>query len=254
MDNRNFIAKRAAAYFRPGDVVNLGIGIPSLCGSYAVDGVLFQSENGFIGIGPTVQEGLMKNERFVNAGGVPFVPVPGSSAFDVAMSFNVIRCGRLAATVLGGLQVSAQGDLANWATPGRAFGMGGAMDLCNGARKVIVAMELVAKDGSPKVVSRCTLPLTAVKCVNHIVTDRCVIDVTEEGLVLSEIRKGHTVEEIQADAGLDIGDTFIGMHIKPVVVPLRIETKKIGEAVLLCARRRPKFVGGSRAVYNEKLL
>ena len=183
MDNRNFIAKRAAAYFRPGDVVNLGIGIPSLCGSYAVDGVLFQSENGFIGIGPTVQEGLMKNERFVNAGGVPFVPVPGSSAFDVAMSFNVIRCGRLAATVLGGLQVSAQGDLANWATPGRAFGMGGAMDLCNGA---------------PKVVSRCTLPLTAVKCVNHIVTDRCVIDVTEEGLVLSEIRKGHTVEEIQA--------------------------------------------------------
>ena len=184
MDNRNFIAKRAAAYFRPGDVVNLGIGIPSLCGSYAVDGVLFQSENGFIGI--------------VNAGGVPFVPVPGSSAFDVAMSFNVIRCGRLAATVLGGLQVSAQGDLANWATPGRAFGMGGAMDLCNGARKVIVAMELVAKDGSPKVVSRCTLPLTAVKCVNHIVTDRCVIDVTEEGLVLSEIRKGHTVEEIQA--------------------------------------------------------
>ena len=178
MDNRNFIAKRAAAYFRPGDVVNLGIGIPSLCGSYAVDGVLFQSENGFIGIGPTVQEGLMKNERFVNAGGVPFVPVPGSSAFDVAMSFNVIRCGRL--------------------PPGRAFGMGGAMDLCNGARKVIVAMELVAKDGSPKVVSRCTLPLTAVKCVNHIVTDRCVIDVTEEGLVLSEIRKGHTVEEIQA--------------------------------------------------------
>ena len=185
MDNRNFIAKRAAAYFQPGDVVNLGIGIPSLCGSYAVDGVLFQGENGFIGIGPTVQEGLMKNERFVNAGGVPFVPVPGSSAFDVAMSFNVIRCGRLAATVLGGLQVSAQGDLANWATPGRAFGMGGAMDLW-------------AKDGSPKGVSRCTLPLTAVKCVNHIVTDRCVIDVTEEGLVLSEIRKGHTVEEIQA--------------------------------------------------------
>ena len=148
---------------------------------------------GFIGIWEfTADKGI------INAGGVPFVPVPGSSAFDVAMSFNVIRCGRLAATVLGGLQVSAQGDLANWATPGRAFGMGGAMDLCNGARKVIVAMELVAKDGSPKVVSRCTLPLTAVKCVNHIVTDRCVIDVTEEGLVLSEIRKGHTVEEIQA--------------------------------------------------------
>ena len=185
MNNRDFIAKRAAAYFKPGDVVNLGIGIPSLCGSYAVSGVLFQSENGFIGIGPKA-EGLMVNERYANAGGVNFVPVPGSSAFDVAASFCVIRSGRLAATVLGGLQVSADGDLANWATPGRAFGMGGAMDLCNGAKNVIVAMELVAKDGSPKIVN------------NHIVTDRCVIDVTGEGLVLSEIRKGHTVEEIQA--------------------------------------------------------
>lgn len=198
MNNRNFIAKRAAAYFKPGDVVNLGIGIPSLCGSYAAQGVLFQSENGFIGIGATVNGGLMENERFVNAGGVHFEPVPGSSAFDVAMSFGVIRSGRLAATVLGGLQVSANGDLANWATPGRAFGMGGAMDLCNGAKQVIVAMELVAKDGSPKVVEKCSLPLTAIHCVDHIVTDRCVIDVTPEGLVLSEIRKGHTVEEIQA--------------------------------------------------------
>ena len=197
MNNRDFIAKRAAAYFKPGDVVNLGIGIPSLCGSYAVSGVLFQSENGFIGIGPKA-EGLMVNERYANAGGVNFVPVPGSSAFDVAASFCVIRAGRLAATVLGGLQVSADGDLANWATPGRAFGMGGAMGLCNGAKNVIVAMELVAKDGSPKIVKECTLPLTAVRCVNHIVTDRCVIDVTGEGLVLSEIRKGHTVEEIQA--------------------------------------------------------
>ena len=197
MNNRDFIAKRAAAYFKPGDVVNLGIGIPSLCGSYAVSGVLFQSENGFIGIGPKA-EGLMVNERYANAGGVNFVPVPGSSAFDVAASFCVIRSGRLAATVLGGLQVSADGDLANWATPGRAFGMGGAMDLCNGAKNVIVAMELVAKDGSPKIVKECTLPLTAVRCVNHIVTDRCVIDVTGEGLVLSEIRKWHTVEEIQA--------------------------------------------------------
>lgn len=198
MDNRNFIAKRAAAYFKPGDVVNLGIGIPSLCGSYAAEGVLFQSENGFIGIGATVNEGLMMNERFVNAGGVNFIPVPGASAFDAAMSFGVIRSGRLAATVLGGLQVSANGDLANWASPGRAFGMGGAMDLCNGARKVIVAMDLVAKNGAPKVVNQCTMPLTAIRCVDHIVTDRCVINVTPESLVLAEIRKGHTVEEIQA--------------------------------------------------------
>ena len=197
MDNRNFIAKRAAAYFKPGDVVNLGIGIPSLCGSDAVDGVLFQSENGFIGIGPKA-DGLMVTERYANAGGINFIPVPGSSAFDVAMSFGVIRCGRLAATVLGGLQVAANGDLANWATPGRAFGMGGAMDLCNGARNVIVAMDLTTKDGQPKIVNQCSFPLTAVRCVNHIVTERCVIDVTKEGLVLSELRKGHTVEEIQA--------------------------------------------------------
>ena len=106
MDNRHFIARRAAAYFKSGDVVNVGIGIPSLCGDYAVPGVLFQSENGFIGVGGTA-EGLVKNERFYNAGGVAFVPVPGGSAFDTAMSFGVIRSGRMAATVLGGLQVSA---------------------------------------------------------------------------------------------------------------------------------------------------
>ena len=197
MDNRNFIAKRAAAYFQPGDVVNLGIGIPSLCGSYAADGVLFQAENGFIGVGP-VAEGLMVTERYVNAGGVNFVPVPGSSAFDVAMSFGVIRSGRLAATVLGALQVSANGDLANWSSGGRTFGMGGAMDLCNGARKVIVAMETTAKDGTPKIVNQCSYPLTAVQCVNHIVTELGVIDVTPDGLVLSEIRKGCTVEQVQA--------------------------------------------------------
>ena len=197
MDNRHFIARRAAAYFKSGDVVNVGIGIPSLCGDYAVPGVLFQSENGFIGVGGTA-EGLVKNERFYNAGGVAFVPVPGGSAFDTAMSFGVIRSGRMAATVLGGLQVSAKGDLANWATPGRAFGMGGAMDLCNGARTVIVAMDLTAKDGSPKIVNECTLPLTGVSCVNHIVTDLCVVDVTAEGLVLREVRRGHTAEEIQS--------------------------------------------------------
>lgn len=197
MENRQFIARRAAAYFKSGDVVNVGIGIPSLCGDYAVPGVLFQSENGFIGVGGTA-EGLVKNERFYNAGGVAFVPVPGGSAFDTAMSFGVIRSGRMAATVLGGLQVSAKGDLANWATPGRAFGMGGAMDLCNGAKTVIVAMELTAKDGSPKIVNACTLPLTGVACVHHIVTELCVIDVTAGGLVLREVRRGHTVEEIQS--------------------------------------------------------
>ena len=197
MDDRLFIAKRAARYFKAGDVVNLGIGIPSMCGDYAEPGVMFQTENGFIGVG-AVADGLMVDERHYNAGGVPYVPVPGGCAFDSAMSFGIIRSGRMAATVLGALQVSAKGDLANWASPGRAFGMGGAMDLCNGAKAVIVAMELTAKDGSPKIVNECTFPLTGVQCVDHIVTERCVIDVTKEGLVLSEIRKGHTVEEIQA--------------------------------------------------------
>lgn len=195
MDNRHFIARRAARYFHSGDVVNLGIGIPSLCGDYAEEGVLFQTENGFIGVGATAA-GLEINERMYNAGGVPYLPVPGGCAFDAAMSFGIIRSGRMAATVLGALQVSGEGDLANWASPGRFFGMGGAMDLVNGAKKIIVAMELTAKDGSPKIVKQCSLPYTGRRCVDHIVTERCVIDVTAEGLVLSELRRGHTVEEI----------------------------------------------------------
>lgn len=191
MDKRHLIAKRAARYFQSGDVVNLGIGIPSLCGNYAEPGVLFQAENGFIGVGATA-EGLMVNERTYNAGGVPFIPVPGSSGFDVAMAFGVIRSGRLAATVLGALQVSERGDLANWSTPGRSFGMGGAMDLVNGARKVIVAMEHCTREGAPKIVKECTLPYTGRGCVDHIVTELCVIDVTKEGLLLRELAPGHT--------------------------------------------------------------
>ena len=197
MDKRHLIAKRAARYFQSGDVVNLGIGIPSLCGNYAEPGVLFQAENGFIGVGATA-EGLMVNERTYNAGGVPFIPVPGSSGFDVAMAFGVIRSGRLAATVLGALQVSERGDLANWSTPGRSFGMGGAMDLVNGARKVIVAMEHCTREGAPKIVKECTLPYTGRGCVDHIVTELCVIDVTKEGLLLRELAPGHTLEEVLA--------------------------------------------------------
>lgn len=197
MDNRSFIAKRAAQYFKPGDVVNLGIGIPSICSDYADPGVLFQTENGMIGVGP-VAKGLEVCDTYQNAGGVNFVPVEGASAFDTAYSFALIRSGRMAATVLGALQVAENGDLANWATPGRAFGMGGAMDLCNGAKKVIVAMELVAKNGSKKIVQSCSFPLTAKACVDHIVTEKCVIDVTPEGMVLRELRKGVTAEEVQA--------------------------------------------------------
>lgn len=197
MDNRNFIARRAAKYFKPGDVVNLGIGIPSTCSDFADPDVLFQTENGMIGVGKTAK-GLEVCDNFSNAGGINFVPAQGASVFDTAYSFAVIRSGRMAATVLGALQVAENGDLANWASPGRAFGMGGAMDLCNGARKVIVAMELVAKNGSPKIVKECTYPLTAMKCVDHIVTEKCVIDVTPEGLVLRELRKGVTADEVQA--------------------------------------------------------
>ena len=197
MDNRIVIAKRAAAYFQSGDVVNLGIGIPSMCGNFAVPGVLFQSENGYIGVGP-VAEGPMVNEFFSNSGGVPLQPVTGASSFDVSKSIGVIRSGRMAATVLGALQVSEHGDLSNWASPGRYFGMGGAMDLVNGAKRVIVAMELCTKDGRPKIVRECTFPYTGRACVNHIVTELCVIDVTAEGLVLRELRRGHTVEEVQS--------------------------------------------------------
>ncbi len=197
MDKRHFIARRAACYFKSGDVVNLGIGIPSLCGNYAEPGVLFQSENGFIGVGP-IAEGMEISEQMYNAGGVPFLPQSGGCACDVSMSFGVIRSGRMAATVLGALQVAENGDLANWATPSRYFGMGGAMDLCSNAKKVIVAMELCSKDGKPKIVKECTYPLTAIRCVSHIVTEYGVIDVTEQGLMLSEIAPGVTPEQIQA--------------------------------------------------------
>lgn len=214
MDKRHLIAKRAARYFQSGDVVNLGIGIPSLCGNYAEPGVLFQAENGFIGVGATA-EGLMVNERTYNAGGVPFIPVPGSSGFDVAMAFGVIRSGRLAATVLGALQVSERGDLANWSTPGRSFGMGGAMDLVNGARKVIVAMEHCTREGAPKIVKECTLPYTGRGCVDHIVTELCVIDVTKEGLLLRELAPGHTLEEVRAktEAKLSLAEDLREMVI-----------------------------------------
>lgn len=214
MDKRHLIAKRAARYFQSGDVVNLGIGIPSLCGNYAEPGVLFQAENGFIGVGATA-EGLMVNERTYNAGGVPFIPVPGSSGFDVAMAFGVIRSGRLAATVLGALQVSERGDLSNWSTPGRSFGMGGAMDLVNGARKVIVAMEHCTREGAPKIVKECTLPYTGRGCVDHIVTELCVIDVTKEGLLLRELAPGHTLEEVRAktEAELSLAEDLREMVI-----------------------------------------
>lgn len=196
MNARNRIARRAAAYFSAGDVVNLGIGIPSLCSDYAPPGVMFHTENGLVGMGQLASD-LSAVEGFSNATALRFVPVPGASAFDSAESFALVRSGKLAAAVLGGLQVAENGDLANWAQPGRVFGMGGAMDLVNGARKVIVTMELCTRDGDAKVVNACSYPLTGLRCVDHIVTEQCVIDVTSDGLMLVEVLEGLTPDDIQ---------------------------------------------------------
>lgn len=216
MDDRNRIACRAAQYFKSGDVVNLGIGIPGLCSNYAAEGVMFHTENGLVGVG-ALAEGLQKVESFCNATAQEILPVPGAAAMDTALSFGIIRSGRMAGTVLGALQVSQRGDISNWATPGRAFGMGGAMDLCNGAKKVIVAMEHTAKDGSPKILKECTLPYTGRGCVDHIVTELCVIDVTPEGLLLTEIAPGHTVEEILAKTEAEL---HVAANLKEMVLPI----------------------------------
>ncbi|MEC5344623.1 CoA-transferase [Brenneria populi] len=196
MNVRDRIARRAAQYFSSGDVINLGIGIPSLCSDYAPPGVMFHTENGLVGMGPLV-DGLLAVEGFSNATALRFAPAPGACAFDSAESFALVRSGKLAATVLGALQVAENGDLANWAQPGRVFGMGGAMDLVNGARKVIITMELCTKNGEPKIVKSCGYPLTGKGCVDHIVTEQCVIDVTRDGLALVELLEGLTPEDIQ---------------------------------------------------------
>lgn len=213
MTKREIIAKRAAAYFKPGDVVNLGVGIPNLCADYSPEGVFFQLENGYLGAGG-VAEGIEKTESYGNPSNIEFVPVKGGSSFSHTMSFAMIRSGRMDATVLGALQVAENGDLANWASPGRAFGMGGAMDLVIGARKVIVTMELCTKDGKPKILHKCTYPLTGLKCVNTIVTEYGVIEVTESGLLLTEIAPGHTPEEIQEriEPELKVSDSLTLMY------------------------------------------
>lgn len=203
MDVRNRVAKRAAKYFQPNDIVNLGIGIPSLCNIYAPEGVMIHTENGLIGIGPRA-EGDRVYDSFHNANGQPFMPVPGASAFDSSESFAIVRSGKLAATVLGALQVSARGDLANWLRPGKLVGMGGAMDLVNGARQVIVTMELTAKGGTKKILNECTFPLTGARCVSHIVTEQCVFDVTPQGLVLRELLEGVTPQDIQSQVEPEI--------------------------------------------------
>ena len=198
--SRELIAKRVARFFKKGDVVNLGIGLPTVVANYisADSDIMLQSENGFVGLGATPAAG-QELPNLVNAGGMPVTINSGGSFFDSAMSFAIIRGGHVAATVLGALEVDEQGNLANWMVPGKMVpGMGGAMDLVSGARKVIVAMEHTTKDGTPKILKKCTLPLTAANEVDYIVTELGVMEVTSEGIVLLETAPNVTIEDIQS--------------------------------------------------------
>lgn len=213
---REVIVKRVAQELKDGDLVNLGIGMPTLVANYIPEGIdiLLHSENGFIGLGPNPEPGK-EDLDIVNAGGLPASVVPGGAFFDSAMSFTIIRGGHLDVTVLGALQVDQEGNLANWMIPGKMVpGMGGAMDLVAGARKVIISMEHTAK-GAPKILKKCNLPLTAAKEVDLIVTDMAVIEVTPKGLLLTELAPETTLEEVisATEAELIISENLKVMNV-----------------------------------------
>ncbi len=216
MQGRELIVTRAARFFKDGDLVNLGIGMPTQVADHLPDGVeiMLQSENGFIGIGPAPSPDEWDRD-VVNAGGQPSSIVPGGCTFDSCMSFGLIRGGHVNATVLGALEVDQEGNLANWIVPGkRVPGMGGGMDLVAGANLVIVTMEHCTKTGSPKILHHCSLPLTAAHEVDYIITELCVLHYNGAGLVLEELAPGVTADEVIAktEADLIIPDVIKSME------------------------------------------
>lgn len=197
-DERQIIAQRAAREIKDGMIVNLGIGIPSMVPDYldATIRVFFQAENGILGMGPTPTRNADGN--LSNAAGLPVTIVPGASYFDSAIAFGMIRRGCIDVSILGALQVSERGDLANWIVPGkRVPGVGGAMELAYGAKNLIALMAHCEKDGRPKMVKKCKLPITAFNCVKKIITEKAVFSVHHDGLVLDEIMPGSSLEDIK---------------------------------------------------------
>jgi 3-oxoacid CoA-transferase B subunit len=200
---RELIAMRVARELRPGDFVNLGIGIPNLVADFTDPGkgVIFHAENGLLGIARAQEAGRIEIPDMMNAGNQPVMPIDGAWLMDSAESFAIVRGGHLDVAVLGGLQVAANGDLANWMRPGRAVGsVGGAADIAAGARQLFVAMEHTTKEGEFKIVDRCTYPLTAVGVVKKVFTDIAVLSVDEVGFLLEEVAPGWTAEEVQSQS------------------------------------------------------